>query len=535
MIRSSTALMVFALVLGVPSVSHALTCGETITADTTLTADLAGCGLYGLVVGADNVVLDCDGHAITAETLHSAPVAGIRLVGRSGVTVKNCRVSNFIVGIDATSSSFNTFEQNTITASDYGVSLMGSPGNEVSGNAITGSKYLNVRIENSDWNTVESNTLTDSSTGTGIGLTESGSNLLSGNTLTGNRYAGVTIYGGELNVIQNSSITGNGTSASGYGIFIANSLSNAVHHNTITGNLGFGVHLGGANASSVHHNKLFSNRLDLSSDNSSGTDLTLNYFGGALTCASKARFSGLVLAQLAPYYLDAAMTDPATGQAPNCPLSCGDLVGGNPGDVITLTQNLTSCPGIGLQVVSDDIVLDCNGRSITGSASSFAGITLTGNRGVTVKNCTMSGFASGIYATSVASTTIENNSISGSRSIGVMVYGSQSSTLRNNTVTGGASTGVTVMVSSSIALVGNTITGNSGGGVSLASADDNVINRNRLLSNQAYDLSNASSDGNDFTLNYFGGPLGCADKPRFKGVALSQLCLLYTSPSPRDS
>jgi hypothetical protein len=58
MIRSSTALMVFALVLGVPSVSHALTCGETITADTTLTADLAGCGLYGLVVGADNVVLD---------------------------------------------------------------------------------------------------------------------------------------------------------------------------------------------------------------------------------------------------------------------------------------------------------------------------------------------------------------------------------------------------------------------------------------------------------------------------------------------
>jgi hypothetical protein len=157
-------------------------------------------------------------------------------------------------------------------------------------------------------------------------------------------------------VIQNSSITGNGTSASGYGIFIANSLSNAVHHNTITGNFSFGVHLGGANASSVHHNKLFSNRLDLSSDKLLGNRFwTLNYFGGAadLRVQGEVQRAG-ARAALAPYYLDAAMTDPATGQAPNCPLSCGDLVGGNPGDVITLTQNLTSCPGIGLQVVSDD-------------------------------------------------------------------------------------------------------------------------------------------------------------------------------------
>jgi hypothetical protein len=49
---------------GMSLASAPLACGDTITADVTLTADLTGCQDNGLVIGADNVTLDLNGHTI---------------------------------------------------------------------------------------------------------------------------------------------------------------------------------------------------------------------------------------------------------------------------------------------------------------------------------------------------------------------------------------------------------------------------------------------------------------------------------------
>ncbi len=50
------------LVGPVPAVAAPLACGDTITEDTELDADLLGCTTeYGLVIGADNIVLDGNG------------------------------------------------------------------------------------------------------------------------------------------------------------------------------------------------------------------------------------------------------------------------------------------------------------------------------------------------------------------------------------------------------------------------------------------------------------------------------------------
>ncbi len=51
---------------GPSSASH-LACGDTITADTTLDSDLTGCPSNGIVIGADDITLDLNGHTIAGD------------------------------------------------------------------------------------------------------------------------------------------------------------------------------------------------------------------------------------------------------------------------------------------------------------------------------------------------------------------------------------------------------------------------------------------------------------------------------------
>ena len=80
---------------------------HVITGDTTLSADHIG----NIVIAANDVTLDCDGHEVTG--LGSGD--GILLDGRTGVTIKNCRVSNFKNGIRLKSSFRNVLTGNTST------------------------------------------------------------------------------------------------------------------------------------------------------------------------------------------------------------------------------------------------------------------------------------------------------------------------------------------------------------------------------------------------------------------------------------
>src|SRR3954463_14789092 len=73
-----------------------LSCGDTITTDTTLHKDLVNCPTNGIVIGADNVTLDLNGHTIDGDgTLTPGPECpdtefcdvGVLNDGHDGVTV----------------------------------------------------------------------------------------------------------------------------------------------------------------------------------------------------------------------------------------------------------------------------------------------------------------------------------------------------------------------------------------------------------------------------------------------------------------
>jgi len=88
-------------------VPAAVACGQTITQSTILTADVGPCPNNGIMVGADNIVLDLGGHRVFG-TASSGDGAGILLQNRQGVTVRNGTVELFDGGVVILGGSANT-------------------------------------------------------------------------------------------------------------------------------------------------------------------------------------------------------------------------------------------------------------------------------------------------------------------------------------------------------------------------------------------------------------------------------------------
>jgi parallel beta-helix repeat protein len=82
-------------------------CGDTITQDTTLTADLTNCPGDGLDVGADGITLNLNGHTIDGTVTQPlacgdtpADADGVRVGGHDGVTIENGTIQQFSIGVN---------------------------------------------------------------------------------------------------------------------------------------------------------------------------------------------------------------------------------------------------------------------------------------------------------------------------------------------------------------------------------------------------------------------------------------------------
>ena len=81
-------------------------CGETITADTTLDSDLVDCPNNGIVIGADDITLDLNGHTVSGNGERVKRCGrrescdfGLLNDGHDGVTVRNGSVRDFGTGV----------------------------------------------------------------------------------------------------------------------------------------------------------------------------------------------------------------------------------------------------------------------------------------------------------------------------------------------------------------------------------------------------------------------------------------------------
>ncbi len=128
-----------------------LGCGDIISVNTNLEADLNGCTGNGLEIGASNIILDCSNYQLDGDG--GVTDYGILNTGvYSNVTVKNCVIKNFGKSIIFQHSHNSTIWNNTVghvnftTSSGGGINFTNCTQANISNNVIaniTGSAIFN--------------------------------------------------------------------------------------------------------------------------------------------------------------------------------------------------------------------------------------------------------------------------------------------------------------------------------------------------------------------------------------------------------
>ena len=140
--------LVTQFVVALPAESRPeITCGQTITQDTILTADLA-CPPdteYALIIGASNITLDLGGHTISGYT----PRTGVFANGQRGITIRNGAIDGFNVGVYINESSLVMMERLTVRNLD-----ISDPNHFIFGVAVVGSQKVVVRDSQFEFLTV---------------------------------------------------------------------------------------------------------------------------------------------------------------------------------------------------------------------------------------------------------------------------------------------------------------------------------------------------------------------------------------------
>jgi parallel beta-helix repeat protein len=227
--RHLAAVLAIGASLAVASAADAqarrVTCGQTITHDTTLTVDLTNCPGDGLVIGADNITLNLNRHTIDG-TVGQLPACdeppfgsdGIRAGGYDGLTIENGTVQQFAHGIDGGAEGDGVANSDlhglVVRDNRFGGISFGSNqllnnhnrivGNETYGNGCGAGIFLN----NADGNRVARNRSHDNQGG--IGVCCSPNNLVEDNVVAHNSETGIAIYFGKHshNVVRHNSVTG---------------------------------------------------------------------------------------------------------------------------------------------------------------------------------------------------------------------------------------------------------------------------------------------------------------------------------------
>ncbi len=201
---------------GAPPPPHDPTpaCGEVITHSVHLHEDIGPCGALGLEVGADDIVLDCDGHHIRG----SGAGVGILLDGRAGVIVRNCHVEDFDDGLRMIDTTGNRITDNTFTRGD----VDGATGDLIARNTFTGR----LDLASTRAVIVEGNELRED---TAIQLA-----LLIGSKEYGLRVHGNDVHG-AVEFLDSHAVRFDGNHVEDYDVLVESAHGNRLDRNTLHG------------------------------------------------------------------------------------------------------------------------------------------------------------------------------------------------------------------------------------------------------------------------------------------------------------
>ena len=214
-------------------------CGDTITTNTTLTADIGPCLGTGLFIGADNIVLNLNGHTVSG-TVAEGEGAGILLTGRTNVRIQG----------------------GTVRAFDAGIHIDGG-----GSNLVTAMQLLDNIGEGGG------------PLGDGIAINSSNNTIARSSVIHNGPYGGITVLGGTGNLIQANKVRNNNVPRSDapidedIGIRIEAGSGHVIRNNQVTGNSLDGISI----FTIAHDNRVIGNLTELN-----GYHLEAHRFGSGI-------------------------------------------------------------------------------------------------------------------------------------------------------------------------------------------------------------------------------------------------------------
>jgi parallel beta-helix repeat protein len=191
-----------------------LSCGDTITTDTTLDSDLVDCPNNGIVIGADDLTLDLNGHTVGGDGTEFAGCpenefcdVGLLNDGHDGVTVRDGSVRDFTFGVVVVGARHNRVVDITVSSSDgTGIILFKSSRNRL----IRNSAHANglqldqggISLNRSDHNLVKRNALRRNGD-LGVFMEKSDHNHIRKNRMGRNPEGGIITEGNANKIVRN--------------------------------------------------------------------------------------------------------------------------------------------------------------------------------------------------------------------------------------------------------------------------------------------------------------------------------------------
>jgi parallel beta-helix repeat protein len=247
--RSSVRVLIVAMAMVAVAIAFTATsalanhvqCGDVITQDTTLDSDLIDCPGDGIVIGADSVKLDLNGHTIDGvgtSGLHGARgVVGTSTadcpVGCSrGVTIEDGTIRQFFLGIELNSLSTLGDPPATIrhlTISDTGLAMEAFLANmRIQRNSMDSTMWVGASPET----VIERNHVSNG----GIGIADGSGARVERNSVTGG------LFGIRVSDSADNLLIRNELSAAGVGIDASRSAYRTrVERNYVHDNVGDGI------------------------------------------------------------------------------------------------------------------------------------------------------------------------------------------------------------------------------------------------------------------------------------------------------
>jgi large repetitive protein len=247
----------FTVLGGGQALASHVSCGETITTDTTLDSDLVNCPNNGIIIGASNIILDLNGHTIDGDGTPVDPcpegeACDVGVLNRAGydrLTIVGGTIRQFGVGIVVEAgAAHNRLHHLTVSdTTDVGIIVVDSTGSVIEKTAMSDPGVVGLLLLDSQGALVARNSVSGS-TGYAMALFGIEDSRIQHNKLHGDEH-GFILGGSARNLVQSNAV-----SDSGGGIeVVEGATANRVEHNRFN-HTGDGILVGDASDNLIRHN-----------------------------------------------------------------------------------------------------------------------------------------------------------------------------------------------------------------------------------------------------------------------------------------